>query len=124
MAGAKLDLTRFHTKLVKALAYEPGGATIEGVAHAIRSGDAQFWMRDGGVVITRINEFGKGRALSYWLAAGNMDDVLSLTTDIEQWAKNEMGCTTAFMTGRRGWSRVLPAHGWAIEPTVNYRKEL
>ena len=124
MAGAKIDLARFHTKLLKALAYEPGGATIEGVASAIQKGDAQFWMQGEGIIVTRINVFGEGRALSYWLAAGDMDDVLSITPHIEKWAKDEMGCTIAFMTGRRGWSRVLPAHGWAVEPTVNYRKEL
>ena len=124
MAGAKIDLARFHTKLLKALAYEPGGATVEGVAQAVRSGDAQFWMQGEGIIVTRIKVFGEGRALSYWLAAGDMDDVLDMTPHIEQWAKDEMSCTTAFMTGRRGWSRVLPAHGWAVEPTVNYRKEL
>lgn len=124
MVGANIDLARFHTKLLKALAYEPGGATVADVAQAVRSGDAQFWMHGEGIIITRIKVFGEGRALSYWLAAGDMADVLSMTGHIEQWAKDDMGCMTAFMTGRRGWSRVLPAHGWAIEPTVNYRKEL
>jgi hypothetical protein len=52
-----------------------------------------------------------------------MSDVIELTADIEVWAK-ALDCHTAFVTGRRGWSKVLPNHGWRVEPTVNFRKEL
>lgn len=119
-----LDLTRFRDKLLKGMSYEPGGATLAQVADAVEKGDAQLWTHRDGLVITQIKVFGEGRALNYWLAAGDMADVLALTYTIEQWARDEMGCTTAFMTGRRGWTRILPEYGWDVQPTVNFRKEL
>lgn len=119
-----LDLTRFEAKLRKALSYEPGVSSFEGLAREIESGDAQLWLQGDGLVVTQIRETESGNALNYWLAAGDMDDVLALTDDIEEWARDEMDCKTAYVTGRRGWTRILPDYGWSAEPTVNFRKEL
>jgi hypothetical protein len=77
----------------------------------LRDGRAQWWQRGKGVIITEIHTFPNCRMVHYWLAAGRLADVLALQPEIDAWAIAE-GCDAKSLIGRRGWEKVLPAHGW------------
>jgi len=83
----------------------------------LRSGQAQWWEKRDGAIITEVRDYPNFSAVNYWLVAGNMQDCLELQPEIDQWARSQ-GATRAVAIGRRGWERILPGHGWKIIGTT------
>jgi hypothetical protein len=109
-------------RLVDAL-HEAGRThEIEDVMRALRIGDAQVWVENDSVIITEVLVFPRRSVLRYWLAAGDMDDMLTLLPKLEAWGR-ERGVTLAEMVGRRGWLKEAKAHGYTAAATI-YRKDI
>lgn len=118
------NIAHFAEDIEKALALAGGGYTLRDVAMEIVQGGAQLWVRDHGLIITQVCEEPAGRYLLFWIAAGDMSDVLGLLDDIYAWARSE-GMTRAIFRGRRGWQRVLEDDGWrANRNLVTYERDL
>lgn len=82
-----------------------------------------MWIGTGAVLLTQLPDSGE---LNIWVAAGEMDEAIELSRDACWWAKHELGITTAYFTGRKGWARVRPVieDGWERRGPDLFTKEL
>lgn len=95
-----------------ALAYDGGLHTIEDIEGYIGQGQAHFWPGKESAVVTQFWNFPQKKALNYWLAGGDMDELLNeMQPVIEEWAKLQ-GCDMIVIAGRRGWERAMKRHGF------------
>jgi len=107
-------------RMERALAYGGPTHTVADVVRLVREGEAQFWQRGDGCIVTEIHATPLRKTCHYWLAFGALGDCLALQPEIDEWARGQ-GCTIATLTGRKGWCRA--AVGW--EPGLpTYRKDL
>jgi hypothetical protein len=100
-----------------ALEYAGGTHLIEDVEDAIERGEAWFWPGQNSALVTEFLEFPRLKACSYWLAGGDLAELLAMTPEIEHWAKQH-GCGRIIECGRPGWVRALKAHGYSPIYTV------
>ena len=91
--------------------------TVEDVLAQIEAGEAQLHTWEDSVIVTEIHDTPRMRVCHFWLAAGKLDEVVSLSRIVLEWAKRQ-GCTRATMAGRRGWEMVLQSEGWKAELTL------
>ena len=95
-----------------ALEYGRGSHTLDDVWRAVLAGEAHFWPGERCAVVTEFHDFPQLRALHYWLAGGDLDELLvRMRPDIEAWGR-DLGCTRFTLAGRPGWRRALAAHGY------------
>lgn len=114
-------IQHFLPGLAEALERGGGTHTVEDLIRQIAEGDAQLhWLRNSAIV-TEINDTPRKRVCHFWLATGDLDDVLALSEMVLEWAKR-MGCTQATLAGRRGWERVLASEGWTPALTLMQRE--
>lgn len=94
------------------------------VVPRLLDGRAQYWgSEDGrGAIVTELLVYPKLKAVSYWLAAGELQSCLALVPTIEDWARAE-GCTRALGQGRPGFARLLGPSGVTVAG-YSFRKEL
>ena len=85
--------------------------TIGDVAECILNGKFQYWHVNNSAIVTEILVGPRRKVINYFMAFGDLDDVLGLQPQIDAFAKKH-GCDGAVMGGRTGWDRVLPLHGW------------
>jgi len=83
---------------------------IYDVLYDLASGHAQLWETTNATVVTQVADHSTYRCLNVWLAGGDLDEILSLLDQAEEWALSH-GCDTIEVTGRRGWKRVLAPLG-------------
>ena len=114
--------TERRARLEKALERGGGTHTLADVVALIREDKAQWWDWRDGMVVTEVHDYPRRKAVHYWLVGGALRDCLALEHEINPWAI-ERGCSVATASGRRGWSRVLPASGWHVGD-LNYWKPL
>lgn len=113
----------FLPQLEKALSYT-GTHTVHDVKDQIEAGRAQLWVEGDGLVITQVDLVPRGKVLRFWLAAGKLEDVLTLAEALYQWGR-DIGCHKAVFTGRRGWAKPLAAHDWTEARELRlYTKDL
>jgi hypothetical protein len=98
-------------KLRQALAEGGNTHTVEDVLAEIERGDAQLWIDDGALIITKVEQYPQARVLSFWLAAGELEPVKALRKRAMEWGKSR-GCDRAVLVGRRGWLRALKDTEW------------
>ena len=110
------------TRLEDALEQGGGDHTIDELAEEVRAGRAQCFHTTRAVVFTQIERHRNYSALRVYVAAGALEDVMSLQPEVEALARAE-GCDRLVMIGRRGWKAVLPKFGWA-EAMVVYERPL
>lgn len=99
-------------RLEKALDLAGRTHEISDVVEAIRAGRMQCFSSDKAFVVTEIASYPRKKHMNVFLAVGELADVMSLQPQIAAFAR-EHGCKALVMSGRRGWSSVLPHHGWS-----------
>lgn len=90
------------------------GGRTHGLQHVLAAayrGDAQVWIEGPCIIVTEVNDTPLERELHFWIAAGTLDEVISLSNKVMDWGKS-IGCTVASLQGRKGWARVLATEGW------------
>lgn len=80
--------------------------TADDVLRHVLTAKAQLWRGKKSCAVTEICEYPKAKKLRVWLAAGDMEELLEMLVDIEEFAKAEK-CTGVMVVGRPGWKRVL-----------------
>lgn len=95
--------------------------TKEQIWEEIATERAQLWTTENAAILTSIEKWPKGvTELLWWLAGGDLEEILSIQPFIEQWAIGK-GVDRFVITGRKGWERKLPDYRLA---SCNYVKEV
>ena len=82
--------------------------TKEQVWGLIKDNQAQLHPLPNGAYVTNIVEYPTGlKEMHYWLAGGELGEILSIEDLTTAWAKSE-GCSRMTIRGRHGWTRKLP----------------
>lgn len=104
-------------------ALQHGGDTysLDDLVIEIEEGRAQLWRSENAVIVTEINDTPQKRVLHFWIATGDLDEVIALSETAIEWGR-EQGCVRATLAGRRGWVRALADHGWSEQLTVMGRE--
>ena len=117
------DFERLAPQLERAI--DPScGYTLDDVRAAVESGKMQLWPGQTSAIVTQVLERPQGRALFFFLAAGDMDEVQRLYKIVIAWGYSK-GCKYAAFVGRRGWSKsfLTREEGWKAKQVV-YEKEI
>lgn len=101
------EFERLTPHIEAALAHAGNTHTPADVWAAIERRDAQFWPLHDSVIVTEIVSYPAGRSVRFWLAGGNLDELLEAEPLVTRWAKENYGCTRAEVIGRKGWVRKL-----------------
>lgn len=108
---ASLTTEELHRRFERALEGLRGAYDVDDIKARVKDGRLQSWQRGQSVVVTEVLSFPRKQIVNILLAAGNLEEIMDLQDDIAQWAK-EIGCDRMMMSGRHGWSKVLPKYGW------------
>jgi hypothetical protein len=65
---------------------------------------AQFWPWPNSAMVTQIDTSNRLKELRWWLAGGDMEEILHFQPFVEEWAKTQE-CKRVVVVGRRGWLR-------------------
>ena len=117
----KLMLPEHLVGFEKALQHSGGTHTLQDVADSVESGRAQFWTEGNAAIITELRETPQVKVLHFWLATGELEDVISLSEKIIDWGRHN-GYKRATLAGRKGWEKVLALTGWEPELVLMGRK--
>lgn len=99
--------------LEPALAHAGWSYGLSEVRRAIEAGDAQLWGGARSAVVTVIEDQPRERRLLFWLAGGELDEIVQqLIPAAERWGRDR-GCRRAIIVGRPGWERALKPKGYA-----------
>lgn len=81
---------------------------LDDVRALVETEDAQFWPGYNCAIVTQIEVHPLAKVLVFWLAGGDLNELVSeLRPRIEAWAAGR-GCDTSLIIGRPGWERALP----------------
>lgn len=107
--------------IMAALGHGGGTHTLADLVDEIDAGRAQLWRTNDAVIVTEVNDTPQHKVLHFWIATGDLEEVIRLSEVAIEWGKS-VGCTRATLAGRRGWVKALADHGWAEELTVMGRE--
>jgi hypothetical protein len=100
------DFARCSKWLEAALEYSGGTHGIDDIAEGVQKGRFQFWPAPNAAVNTEIIVYPRLKALNFFLAGGDLDELKAMRPHIELWGKQN-GCTRVCLSGRRGWERTF-----------------
>ncbi len=80
--------------------------TFDDVKAEVLAGDAILWPGKKSAVVTQFWDFPNSKAINFWLAGGDLDELTAMHDSISEWAKTQ-GCAHAIIAGRAGWSKAL-----------------
>lgn len=99
--------------LEAALEFDGGHYGIDDVLLEVAQGTAQFWPGRNCAGVTQFWTFPRAKALNYWLAGGDMRELVDdMLPCVEAWALDQ-GCDKIIISGRTGWARVLKPLGYS-----------
>jgi hypothetical protein len=105
------DWERCSPWLRAALIWADGTHDLADVLTDIEANRATFWPFERSALVTQIVVYPKLTALTFWLAGGNMTDLLSHEPDVIAWGARH-GCERVAMFGRKGWVRRMAPLGY------------
>jgi hypothetical protein len=80
------------------------------VAERLRNGLAQLWTLPNAACVTSIERHDTGlRDLHGWLAAGDLDGLVTIEARLERFARAE-NCDRMVIAGRKGWLRIFSGY--------------
>lgn len=92
--------------LKSALAHAGDRWTVETVMEEVEAGEAHLWNFPKSIVVTRFLDEPAGRTLLYWLAGGDLNEIIQMEPHMTAWGQSH-GCTRKMLVGRAGWQRAL-----------------
>lgn len=121
MIADRKEFERLAPVIERALAYTGGTHELEDVWTGIVLGEMQMWSAEHSVVITEIQQYPRLRAVHFFLAAGQMDELERLVPGIEEWGR-AIGASRITLAGRKGWERsFLKGRGYTPQWSVMSR---
>jgi len=101
-----IDFARLEHHVANALEYAGGTHDVEDVFAGIAEGQFFMWAGEDSIIISEIVEYPKLRALHFFLAGGNLEELQQMEKTVIEWARAQ-GCKRATTAGRVGWSRTF-----------------
>lgn len=80
--------------------------SVDDVIEMIENGDARLYKRKKSTVVTQEFDLPAARQLHFWLAGGDLDDLIQAEREIVEDAK-ERGINKVTIIGRPGWQKKL-----------------
>lgn len=106
-ADAELELDRVWPMLKAAAALAGDTHRKRHVGDRLRNGLAQLWTLPNAACVTSIERHDTGlRDLHGWLAAGDIDGLVTIEARLERFARAE-NCNRMVIAGRKGWLRIF-----------------
>ena len=116
------DFVRLEPQLLRALPSAEGTHDLEDVLEGVATGRLHFWPGRESVVVTEFIDYPRLRAINFFLAAGDLDELGDMEETIVKWAQTK-GCTRAMGMGRRGFQRTFfRDRGYTPKWYVMYRE--
>ena len=109
------DWSRCKGWIEAALDEGDGTHTMDDVVDGLLRGDYQFWPGERSACVTEIIEYPRRKALCFWLAGGDLFDLMqSIEPVAREWGEAQ-GCDLflGYAIDRPGWSRALQRYGYA-----------
>lgn len=94
-----------------ALKHSGGTHDFDSVKAAIIDGKMQLWPASKSAAVTEVVEYAKKKVIHVFLAGGDLDEIAAGINSVAAWGKS-LGCESMTIQGRKGWERVLDAHGF------------
>ena len=105
------EWTRCSPWLEAALEYGHGTHDIWDVLAAVEANQATFWPWERSALVTQIERCPKLTVCTFWIAGGDMAELMSKEPGVSAWAKRN-GCNRIAIHGRRGWARMFESSGY------------
>ena len=118
------ELVRLREHVEAALEYSGGTHTLQDVVEQIFIGRMQFWPGERSAIVTEVVRHPRKSTLHFFLAGGEGQELREMRGRIEDWARTEHGCTSATLTGRRGWARSFMVDEGYRPVSIHMAKEL
>ena len=99
-------MTDWSSWIQSALDHGGNRYSLEDVIAEIEAGEAHLWRFDKSAVVTRFLDEPAGRTLFYWLAGGDLNQIIQMEPHMTAWGQSH-GCTRKMLVGRAGWQRAL-----------------
>jgi len=117
-------LAAYRELIDRALEHSSGTHTFDDIAANVDARLMQAWRGERAIVVSAILTNPRCLELHFFLAAGDIDEVLELEAEACGWGRVH-GCTRASFIGRHGWQRHqgIKGAGWAPTHTV-FMKDL
>ena len=80
--------------------------TLDDVMRMVMARDAELYVGGLSAVVTQELNLPTGRQLHFWLAGGDLNELIKIERDVEHAAKAR-GIRRISIIGRRGWQRKL-----------------
>lgn len=119
---ARIGSSELQRRLERALAIAGNTHTLADIKDALDRREMQAWVKGDSFAITSVHQAPRKKILNVFLAVGELEDVLSLEPQIEDFARSE-GCDFIEAIARPGWRRSAAHRGWKSKQEI-YRKEL
>jgi len=119
---ARIGSSELQRRLERALAIAGNTHTLADIKDALDRREMQAWVKGDSFAITSVHQAPRKKILNVFLAVGELEDVLSLEPQIEDFARSE-GCDFIEAIARPGWRRSAARRGWKSKQEI-YRKEL
>ena len=84
---------------------------FDDVAAGVLTGRYQLWEMPSGCLITEVVTYPRRKVVNVFLGGGDLQEVMGMHERLEAWAA-EIGAKSLTVSGRHGWARTLPKHGW------------
>jgi hypothetical protein len=108
-AELKEDFVAAAPHLANALERAGNTHHLNDVYGMLLSGEAALFVGDRSAVVTQEIEIPAGRQLHFWLAGGDLDELVRIEGAVET-AAREKGIHRFSIVGRRGWRKKLPGY--------------
>ena len=103
-----------------ALKHDPA-YNVEDVLSEVEEYRAELIAAERSLVVWNILEKPNARQFHIWIAAGDLEELMSLVYPVLEVRAMELGCDVMTISGRRGWIRKLKPHGFKEAATVGVK---
>lgn len=111
-------LEKYRLDIEKALCYNERTWTFDQVCSDVLSGKIDMYDLSDAVVLCQLVEQPNANIYHVFIAAGNLDSILSFAQNGLLHEAKLRGCSTLSMEGRTGWKRSLEKLGWSTRRIV------
>lgn len=106
-------MSRLRLDIERALCYGGNTHNFDDVVSGLLRGSYIPHYTHNSMVLCEVVTYPRKKFYHVFLAAGNLDGVLSVLNDMYRMAER-LHCNGLVVVGRPGWTRVLKTHGWDI----------
>lgn len=120
---AKLAPEELMRRVERALQVGGGLYAPADIEACVEEGRMQALTHEDSLVVTEILTSPRRKFVNVALAVGSLEHFEPLQDQLMALGR-EHGCDAIRMGGRRGWASILPRHGWAQIPVINFERRL